>query len=343
MFAMLVSVVLEPVRSSEPSTSPVNPTAVSTSTSAVRGDLQGWLLPSQSSHQTASAVQPSLSVPLTVNVPAPVPAPSYVHTPSIMQRNPSMLTSIPVPSQTVQPSAMDWDEDSDSSDNASSDGMQHYNNIHPTPSVAYMNPIALHAQPPNTAHVPTKLQKKIQAGKYVDMGKQYRPDTPQSQEQIVAIKANGMLKVSSQPKSSEIYTFARFLDCFIVYMAIRGKSHPAEYPSMLKYLEIVKGLFNQGFDGVFYDKRFRMMRADNPLIPWSCYMAELLVRKANSESFNSHNTSNPSQTATMASNTNKKACHYFNSGKCSRSNCKFLHVCSVCNDKSHGKYQCFKK
>lgn len=38
----------------------------------------------------------------------------------------------------------------------------------------------------NTAHVPTKLQKKIQAGKYVKMGKLYRPDTPQSQVQIVA-------------------------------------------------------------------------------------------------------------------------------------------------------------
>lgn len=40
----------------------------------------------------------------------------------------------------------------------------------------------------NTAHVPTKLQKKIQAGKYVEMGKLYRPDTPQSQVQIVAKK-----------------------------------------------------------------------------------------------------------------------------------------------------------
>ena len=73
-------------------------------------------------------------------------------------------------------------------------------------------------------------------------------------------------------------------------MTVRGKSHPAEYPSMLEYLEIVKRLFNQGFDGVFYDKRFRMMRADNPMIPWSCYVAELLVRKAGNESFNSLNT-----------------------------------------------------
>ena len=31
-------------------------------------------------------------------------------------------------------------------------------------------------------------------------------------------------------------------------MAIRGKSSPTEYPRLLKYLEIVTGLFNQGFD-----------------------------------------------------------------------------------------------
>ena len=151
----------------------------------------------------------------------------------------------------------------------------------------------------NTAHVPTKLQKKIQAGKYVEMGKLYRPDTPQSQEQIVAIKANGVLRISSQQKNSEIYTFPRFLDCFIVYMTVRGKSHPAEYPSMLKYLEIMKRLFNQGFDGVFYDKRFRMMRADNPMIPWSCYVAELLVRKANNESFNSLSATKSPQPASL--------------------------------------------
>ena len=126
-------------------------------------------------------------------------------------------------------------------------------------------------------------------------------------------------------------------------MTVRGKSHPAEYPSMLEYLEIVKTLFNQGFDGVFYDKRFRMMRADNPMIPWSCYVAELLVRKANNESFNSLSATKSPQPASLVSNNDKKVCHYFNSGKCSRSKCKFLHVCSLCNDKSHGKSLCFKK
>ena len=59
---------------------------------------------------------------------------------------------------------MDCDVDSDSSDDASNDSTQLYNPSYPTPSIAYGNPIALHAQPSTIAHVPTKLQKKIQAG-----------------------------------------------------------------------------------------------------------------------------------------------------------------------------------
>ena len=65
----------------------------------------------------------------------------------------------------------------------------------------------------------------------------------------------------------------------MIYMAIRGKSHPQEYPGILRYVEIVKNLFAQHCDGISYDRRFRMMRADNPNMPWSCYMAELVVRK----------------------------------------------------------------
>ena len=43
-----------------------------------------------------------------------------------------------------------------------------------------------------------------QAGKYVEIGKFYRPDTPKPREQIVVIGANGMLKISTQPKNSDI-------------------------------------------------------------------------------------------------------------------------------------------
>ena len=268
-------------------------------------------------------------IPTAIRPPAPVPVPMPVAPP-----NP-----IPVVTSGQASAAI---EDSDSSDDSADQGRQLYNPEFPTPSIAYLNPVAMSSQAPNVSHVSAKLQRKIQCGDYVDLGKLYRPDTPNNQEQIVSIKPNGMLKISSQPKSSDIYRFGRFLDCFIVYMSIRGKSHPNELLSMLKYVETIKGLFNQGFDGIYYDKRFRMMRADNPIIPWSCYMAELLIRKApakdtnNKPGFNA-NTSSPQ-------NNQKRYCYYFNSGKCSRgAACKYIHACSICSDKSHGKKTCGKK
>ena len=83
----------------------------------------------------------------------------------------------------------------------------------------------------------------------------------------------------SQPKTNDIYTFSRFIDRLIAYMAIRGKSHLHEYPGMIKCVETIKGLFAQHRDGILYDCRFRIMRADNPNVRWSCYRAELVVQK----------------------------------------------------------------
>ena len=328
---------------------PVPPRSQASNT--VRADLQGWLLPAAVNRLSLSS---SASVPSTMSsvpvMPAPIPAPlmpTPVPAPVIPAPVPAPVIPAPVPPPQPMiasvPTApvMDLDESSDS-DESTNQGRQLYDPQYPTPSIAYFNPIALNPQGPNIAHVPNKVQRKIQAGSYVDLGKLYRPDTPHAEEQIVAIKSNGMLKISSQPKSSDIYNFNRFLDCYLVYMAIRGKSHPNEYPSMCKYIEIVKGLFSQGYDGVYYDKRFRMMRADNHMIPWSCYMAELLVRKASASdtSFPNKSSSNMTNTSPAANNGSRKPCHYFNIGKCTRgNNCRFLHVCSICNDKSHAKTQ----
>ena len=66
---------------------------------------------------------------------------------------------MPLSSCTVQATAMDCDVDSDSSEDTSNEVIQLTNPNYPTPSIACCNPIDLNAQPPNTAHVPTKLQK----------------------------------------------------------------------------------------------------------------------------------------------------------------------------------------
>ena len=96
ILGILMPVVLERVSSSGPSTMAVN--TPTTSTSAVRNDLQGWLLPSSSTRQTTSATQHSPAVPLMASAPGAVSQPAYAASPSNMQ--------MPIPCHTEQAAAI---------------------------------------------------------------------------------------------------------------------------------------------------------------------------------------------------------------------------------------------
>ena len=223
--------------------------------------------------------------------------------------------------------------DSDSDTVATDNGM------HQTVHANNFMPVYLSSDAPATSHVPQKLKLQIVNGEYVELSKLFRSDAPLEQDQVLVVK-NGILKFDATPKKTDIYSFSRFFDCFSIFMTIRGNAFPREFPMMLKHLETVKKLFSQGNDGGLYDKRFRMAKADNPHLPWGMFMAEFVAARQSSE---------PTKTQSQAtrgsgqSSSNPKSCFYFNSGKCTRSSCKFPHICSVCKDNSHGKSICPKK
>ena len=301
----------------------------------ISADLQGWHL---------SAIQPGVVPPGALQPTAAsanlIPRVTLTDLAHSTMSQPNVSTQVPqVPQVQI---------DADSSDSSDNDGRPIHNYTPSAPNYAYVNPMFITQCGPNLSHVPSKIQRKIQMNHYVDLAKLFRPDNPYERESVFTIKKNGNLKIVSQPKNSDIYTFSRFLDCFIVYMAIRGQSHPQEYPGMLKYIETVKGLFAQQCDGILYDRRFRMMRADNPNVPWSCYMAELVVRKPQQLPYeppkqNFHNAGYQNQQTATAPKQSGKFCHFFNSGKCVRPACKYPHVCSICFDKTHTKKSCPKK
>ena len=235
------------------------------------------------------------------------------------------------PAEQMMPERMEVDSDSDS--------VATENGMHQTVHANNFVPVYLSSDAPATSHVPQKLKTQIVNGEYVELSKLFRSDAPLDQDQVLVVK-NGILKFDATPKKTDIYSFSRFFDCFSIFMTIRGNAFPREFPMMLKHLETVKKLFAQGNDGGLYDKRFRMTKADNPHLPWGMFMAEFVAARQSSE---------PAKTQSQAtrglgqSSSNPKSCFYFNSGKCTRSNCKFPHVCSVCKDKSHGKSKCPKK
>ena len=84
------------------------------------------------------------------------------------------------------------------------------------------------------------------------------------------------------------------------------------------------------------------MRVDNPMIPWCCYMAELLVMKADNESFSNLSTIK-SPNGILWYLTMTKKCAIILIAINAHETIENIYVCSLCTDKSHGRNHCFKK
>ena len=196
---------------------------------------------------------------------------------------------------------------------------------------------------PLTDHVDSKVKKMITKGHYVEMSKLFRKDVAQKTSQVFSFE-NGSLQLKDTSER-KINSFGVWLDCFIVFMTIRGKKYPDEMIGMLKHLETVKRLGLQGFDGIAYDCRFRHMKANYGSLPWGQYIPEIVSTlkpsfgKPNSGTMNK----NSGNSQGSASNGNTKVCRFFNSGSCmKRDRCDFKHVCSKCNSFNHGANSCLK-
>lgn len=190
------------------------------------------------------------------------------------------------------------------------------------------NKIGMFAAPnePLTDHVDSKLRKKVIKGEYVELSKLFRKDAAQTTTQVFSLE-NGSLQLKDNEK--KISSFGMWLDCFLVFMTIRGKKYPEEMLGMLKHVETVKRLSYQGFDGTAYDIRFRHMKATYGSLPWGQYMPEIISIPAK------QGTSKPNNFG------GKGFCRFFNDGFCTRrERCNYRHVCSKCKSPSHGAKQC---
>ena len=179
---------------------------------------------------------------------------------------------------------------------------------------------------PLTDHVDTKLKKKIAKG-------QFRRDTAQSSAQVFSLE-NGALKLKDGDEK-KVRSFGIWLDCFIVYMTIRGKKYPDEMLGMLKHMETIKRLNSEGFDAIAYDIRFRHMKATYGGLPWGQFMPESISVASRLPMRSNFNPS----TAPI----NRGICNFFNLNGCNkRDRCTFKHICSKCNVFGHGANSCKK-
>ena len=137
-------------------------------------------------------------------------------------------------------------------------------------------------------------------------------------------------------------TFEKWLEAFLIFVAIYSSKCHNFTPSLMKHATIVQCLSKQSGDNaaLYYDESFRMWRQDNPeYLPW---------RQINTELQNealamgiSRKKYQPFQGKTKQPL--KKPCFQFNNNncRCTRPKCPFEHKCQKCGG-PHSKKQCPK-
>ena len=202
---------------------------------------------------------------------------------------------------------------------------------------------------PPTSHVEESVHNKIRLGEFVEMNRLVRSigDAKVTDEASLIIR-DGRMELNTRGKP--IDRFEKFFDAFVIFMTIRGRSFPEEYPGMLKHFETVKRLCYQGKAGIHYDRQFRTMKADYPQLSWSQYMPEFV---------NEHQVRFPQPSrpgfsfaqpqargglgrgqSTNSRKPSQNPCHRFNTSICSYNPCRFRHVCQKCGSQQHAAKFC---
>lgn len=185
---------------------------------------------------------------------------------------------------------------------------------------------------PSVSHVEESTKSKIRLGEFVELSKLTRVlgEGRSSGEAVLSIR-NGLVEVT--PRGKPVDKFEKFLDAFIVFMTIRGRYFPNEFPGMLKHFETVKKLCYQGKCGLQYDRQFRTLKADFPELSWSQFMPEFVseptgfVRQASAPRV--------FRQAVGRGSVDQKPCYQFNGPGGTNQNCRFRHVCRICGSNQH--------
>ena len=209
---------------------------------------------------------------------------------------------------------------------------------------------------PSTSHVEESVKTKIRLGEFIELNKLVKSlgDNRTASEASFLIR-DGRVELNTRGKP--IDRFEKFFDAFIVFMTIRGKHYPEEYPGMLKHFDTVKKLCYQGKLGLEYDRQFRAMKADYPQLSWSQFMPEFVTETAVEgrpvHSFRSKQVFLPRhgsniamrmpQNAVRQGTRQQNPCWQFNEGLCAYKSCKFMHTCRKCGASNHGAKYCGKR
>lgn len=174
---------------------------------------------------------------------------------------------------------------------------------------------------PRTGHVTDKLKKAIKRGEVINLAllkAKSRKETKNKRYMFDVQSAS-----FKEEELSEDLKFYEWIECFLVFMAIRLEYFPHEAQGLIRDMQNVQMLGKSKKDGVEYDLEFRRVKRQHPTIQWGEYLPELV-----------ESLPNPVQKTKVKTKPEMSrwfgVCSRFNGYGCSLKDCKYKHVCKKC-------------
>lgn len=196
-----------------------------------------------------------------------------------------------------------------------------------------------------------KLKSDIWAGQYIELAKLNAADSAPA----VSVSWTGQKPSISmeQPQLEPPESFLEWLKLFNTYAAIYLEVHPLEAGPMLTYVVRIMELLNAHEGTVWrsYDERFRRLKEHCPTMAWSQTNWQLVMEVTSGAAAKSPSvtkSSNKKQPFRGQSTDNRRppngSCYkFYYQGACSKSDCKYTHMCAVCKKTGHSKLECKNK
>ena len=201
---------------------------------------------------------------------------------------------------------------------------------------------------PSSPPVPERIAKRIWHGEYIDMN-ELLPARLGAPSTTVLDALTGSEKAK---RKKTIDTIADWAVCFNSFMSVMAIKKPGRVRDLLAYSSIIVRA-SQDFNGhpwLEYDTAFRRQAASRPDQKWAHIDSSLWTTtfsraapRTDARPLALERRGSIRQRTSPYPSPGEKICFKWNSRKgCDLIACRFLHVCSRCQDKNHCAFQCPK-
>lgn len=197
-------------------------------------------------------------------------------------------------------------------------------------------------------HVPRAIKQKIWGHEYINLAlllKGYSELNDFCTSAPMVVGSSGMIETRPPTCKEKIPNVEKWTDAFHIYMSIYLERFPAKVQELLQYVKTIRGAACQGVPGGWrvYDEQFRARLSQSPGLAWNQINSNLWLRVMTPQAggMGKNNVVKGGNKEWGGKHSKPSPCFGFNRGKCTYSNCRYTHVCSICAA-DHSALQCTK-